>query len=137
MTGVPQLGLELRARALPAITLEQLKLFAEASGDPNEIHLNEEVAKKMGLPGVIAHGMLIASFLSERVIDFMQEGRLTEWRLQEFQTRFKAMTFLGDVISTTGRVKDSSDSEVSLELQAKKQTGETVCTATAILSKKT
>ena len=39
-------------------TREQIAAYAEASGDHNPIHLDEEFAKSVGLPGVIAHGML-------------------------------------------------------------------------------
>jgi len=37
---------------------ELLKNYADASGDQNPIHQNEEFAKSVGLPDVIAHGML-------------------------------------------------------------------------------
>ena len=35
-----------------------LKAYADASGDQNPIHQNEEFAVSVGLPNVIAHGML-------------------------------------------------------------------------------
>src|SRR6476659_11266445 len=39
------------------ITRADLVAYAEASGDQNPIHQDEEVARSVGLPGVIAHGM--------------------------------------------------------------------------------
>lgn len=39
------------------ITREDLVRYAEASGDANPIHQDEEIARAVGLPGVIAHGM--------------------------------------------------------------------------------
>jgi acyl dehydratase len=39
------------------ITRADLVAYADASGDPNPIHQDEEVARAVGLPGVIAHGM--------------------------------------------------------------------------------
>jgi len=36
---------------------ERLRAYAEASGDRNPIHLDEDAARSVGLPGVIAHGM--------------------------------------------------------------------------------
>ena len=37
---------------------EQIAAYAEASGDHNPIHLDDEFARSVGLPGVIVHGML-------------------------------------------------------------------------------
>jgi acyl dehydratase len=48
-------------QALPpqeyAVTRADLRAYAQASGDDNPIHQDEEVALAVGLPGVIAHGM--------------------------------------------------------------------------------
>ncbi|MFX1516500.1 MAG: MaoC family dehydratase [Promethearchaeota archaeon] len=46
------------------ITDDDIKRFAEVSGDKNPIHLNEEYAKKTFFKGRIAHGILPASFIS-------------------------------------------------------------------------
>jgi acyl dehydratase len=43
-------------RTVP-VDRERLRDYAEASGDRNPIHLDEQVARSVGLPGVIAHGM--------------------------------------------------------------------------------
>jgi acyl dehydratase len=39
------------------VTRADLVAYAAAAGDPNPIHQDEEVARSVGLPGVIAHGM--------------------------------------------------------------------------------
>lgn len=40
------------------LTRDDLRAYADASGDHNPIHLDEQAAMAAGLPGIIAHGML-------------------------------------------------------------------------------
>jgi acyl dehydratase len=129
-------GTPIPFKELPAINLEMLKAYANASGDQNPIHQDESIAKKMGLPGVIAHGMLTSAFIAERALAFMQEesGLKPGWKLSNYQNRFKSMTVLGDVISIGGTVKDFSESSIRLDLQAKNQRGEITTTGSAIFS---
>jgi acyl dehydratase len=47
-----------------------LKEYADASGDQNPIHQNEEFAISVGLPNVIAHGMLTMALVGKYVSDF-------------------------------------------------------------------
>ncbi|MBI2711759.1 MAG: dehydratase [Bdellovibrio sp.] len=118
--------------SFPSITLETLKKYASASGDFNEIHTNESVAKKVGLPGIIAHGMLIAAYIARRAQDYAeQECSLKDFEMAEFQTRFKAMTLLGDTPSVGGTVRTQSESELILDLVAKNQKGEVTTTGIA------
>ena len=49
------------------ITRADLVRYAAASGDPNPIHQDEEVARSVGLPGVIAHGMLTMALAARAV----------------------------------------------------------------------
>ena len=112
------------------ITLEMLKLYAKASGDPNPIHTDEEAARKVGLPGIIAHGMLSAGFLSDRAIRFMKPVE-KNWKLTSFQSRFKSMTYLGDVVTVAGTVKSSDDHSIMLELTATNPKGEVTTLARA------
>jgi len=46
------------------VTLEDIKKFADVSGDFNPVHLDDEFAKKTIFKGRIAHGFLTASFIS-------------------------------------------------------------------------
>ena len=61
-----------------------LKAYADASGDQNPIHQNEEFALSVGLPNVISHGMLTMALAGKYV---------TEWaggsaKVREFSARF-------------------------------------------------
>jgi acyl dehydratase len=47
---------------------DQTFRYAEASGDPMPIHLDDELAKSMGLPGIIIHGLCTMAFTSVAVI---------------------------------------------------------------------
>lgn len=108
------------------ITLEWLKEFARVSGDFNPIHQDDSVAKAMGLPGVIAHGMLIAGLIHSRACEVIIDYRnLRGFRIEGSQTRFKAMTFLGDEVSVGGQWQVTGSNEIRLELQARNQKGET------------
>jgi acyl dehydratase len=53
------------------VTRADLVAYAAASGDPNPIHQDPEVARSVGLPDVIAHGMytlaLAARYVDEQV----------------------------------------------------------------------
>ena len=60
--------------ALPPAVLEltraDLRAYAQASGDSNPIHLDEAVARSVGLPDVIAHGMLTMGLAGQVVADW-------------------------------------------------------------------
>lgn len=58
---------DLTASAYP-VTREALVAYAAASGDPNPIHQDPEVARSVGLPDVIAHGMFTLA-LAARYVD--------------------------------------------------------------------
>jgi acyl dehydratase len=49
------------------ITRADLVRYAEASGDHNPIHQDESVARSVGLPGVIAHGMYTMALAARAV----------------------------------------------------------------------
>lgn len=127
----PAVGTAIEFYAFPEVTREQLKLYAEASGDFNPIHQDDSVARQMGLPGVIAHGMLTAGMMAERALAFAQQSGVAG-RLVRFSTRFKAMTYPGDVISIGGLVKLVADDGVTLELVARKANGEVTTTGEAV-----
>ena len=62
-----------------AVTRAALVAYAQASGDPNPIHQDPEVARSVGLPDVIAHGMFTLA-LAELYVDEQlgEPGRIAE-----------------------------------------------------------
>ena len=55
-----------------------LVAYAEASGDPNPIHQDEDVARSVGLPGVIAHGMLTLGLAGRAVAAWTEGAEVVE-----------------------------------------------------------
>jgi acyl dehydratase len=76
-------GTELPTRTYP-VTRADLVRYAGASGDLNPIHWSDRVATSVGLPGVIAHGMLTMGLAGRAVSDWAGDPAA----LVEFQVRF-------------------------------------------------
>jgi acyl dehydratase len=91
-------GAELAERTLPPVNRDQLRRYAEASGDPNPIHLSDEAAEAAGLPGVIAHGMLTVATMGLLFSPYLEHGHV-----RTFRSRFSGMVFLDDVLRVGGR----------------------------------
>ena len=123
-----QAGEELKAYTKAPITKVQLVQYAGASGDFNPLHTDDTFAQSIGMPGVIAHGMLIMAFLGEYVVKLVAD----EATVKSFSMRFGAMTFPGDVITCGGSVKEINGQEITLLLEAKKQDGKVVGTGEAV-----
>jgi acyl dehydratase len=66
------------------IDRELLVAYANASGDQNPIHQNEEFAFSVGLPNVIAHGMLTMALVGKYVTDWAGGSA----SVKEFGARF-------------------------------------------------
>ena len=64
------IGQELPSREFK-ITRDSLVRYAGASGDFNPIHYRDDFAQKVGLPGVLAHGMLTMGLAVQVVVDFV------------------------------------------------------------------
>jgi acyl dehydratase len=61
------------------VTRAALVAYAQASGDPNPIHQDPEVARSVGLPDVIAHGMFTLALAARYVDERLGEpGRIVE-----------------------------------------------------------
>ena len=93
---------------------EQIKDYARASGDVNPIHLDDEFARRVGLDGVIAHGMLQMG-LAARLF----EGS----RLRSLSVRFSSPVRPGDVVTFSAEGEGRR-----FQIAATNQRGEAVLT---------
>lgn len=76
------IGQELPARVF-RITRDSLVRYAGASGDFNPIHYRDDFAQKVGLPGVLAHGMLTMGLAVQVVVDFVGgSGNILDYQVR-------------------------------------------------------
>ena len=76
------IGQELPAREFK-ITRDSLVRYAGASGDFNPIHYRDDFAQKVGLPGVLAHGMLTMGLAVQVVVDFVGgSGNILDYQVR-------------------------------------------------------
>ena len=97
---------------------ELLKRYADASGDQNPIHQNEEFALSVGLPNVIAHGMLTMALVGKYLSDFAGGSA----KVVEFGARItKPVIVPADEkvdLTVTATVAEIADGKISLTLSA-------------------
>ena len=84
------------------------KRYAEASGDPNPIHIDEEFAKKVGLPGCILHGL----WSMAQVARAHGEAAGDPLALKRLAVQFRGMGFPEQEIVVTATVKEASDGRI-------------------------
>jgi acyl dehydratase len=95
-----------------------LKAYADASGDQNPIHQNEEFAKAVGLPNVISHGMLTMALVGKYVSDWAGGSQ----QVKQFSGRFmKPVIVPAEVkvdLTVSGKVVAVDGNQITLELSA-------------------
>ena len=77
---------------------DQTFRYAEASGDPMQIHLDEQFAKAVGLPGIIIHGLCTMAFTSVAALERFAPDDPT--RLKRLAVRFASIALPGQTITT-------------------------------------
>lgn len=77
---------------------DQPRRYAEASGDRNPIHLDEDVARSAGLPGVIVHGMCTMAIAGKAAVDGVAGGDPT--RIKRLAVRFSRPVLPGQELTT-------------------------------------
>ena len=122
-------GTEIPVVRYPVTRLSLVK-YCGASGDFNVIHWNERVAKSVGLPDVIAHGMFTMAEAGRFVTDWAGPAAT----VIEFGVRFSSMVVVPDddagaTIEVSGTVEEKlGDNSVAIALTAR-------CAGTKVLTR--
>ena len=113
-----------------------LKAYADASGDQNPIHQNEEFALSVGLPNVISHGMLTMALVGKYVTDW--SGGPSS--VKEFGARFIKPVIVpaGEKVDLTinATVVEVNGDEIKLDLIATSAGVKVLGMAKAVVIKK-
>jgi acyl dehydratase len=100
------------------ISRADLVAYAEASGDHNPIHQDEEVARSVGLPGVIAHGMLTLGLVGRAVQEWTGGAEVVELGAK-FVSPVVVPADAPATLAVEGTVKDVADGLVTLALDVR------------------
>lgn len=100
---IEQLTVGMTAESVRTIKQKDIDLFAEVSGDRNPVHLDADFAVKTPFNGIIAHGMLSASFISA-ILGTKLPGEGTIYLGQNL--KFKAPVRPGDEVRTVITIKE-------------------------------
>ena len=101
-------GQELPARNFK-LTRDSLVRYAGASGDFNPIHYRDDFAQSVGLPGVLAHGMLTMGLAVQTVVDFVGDSG----KILDYQVRFTKPVVVdataGAMVTVSAKVAEIAD----------------------------
>ena len=127
-------GTEIEPRQYP-VQRRDLVRYAGASGDFNVIHWNERVATSVGLPNVIAHGMLTMALAARFVSDWAGDpGAVTQ-----FGVRFSSPVVVPDddkgaLVEVSGVVTGQLDgNRVSVDVTARSGEAKVLTRARAVV----
>jgi acyl dehydratase len=102
------------------LTRDSLVRYAGSSGDFNQIHYRDDVAAEVGLPGVLAHGMLTMGAAVQVAVDWVGNAGA----IVDYQVRFTKPVVVdpvnGAVLVVTGKVGeiDAENKIVRVDLEA-------------------
>jgi acyl dehydratase len=88
--------------------------YAGASGDFNPIHIDEEFAQEVGLPGRILHGLWSMAQVARAVTEATGDPR----SLRSLSVQFRGMGRIGDEVVVSGAVSAVADGVATVKLQS-------------------
>jgi acyl dehydratase len=104
------------AEATYELTRDSLVRYAGASGDFNPIHYRDDIATSVGLPGVLAHGMLTMGIAVQPVVDWAGDsGRVTDYQVR-FTRPVVVDPVTGATVSVVAKVGAIDDAGIRVDL---------------------
>jgi acyl dehydratase len=80
---------------------EDVKAYADASGDQNPLHQDDSFARSVGFPGIIAHGMFSMAHLTKAITDWAGDPGA----LRYLKVQFRAVVFMDETLVAKGQVE--------------------------------
>jgi acyl dehydratase len=117
---------ELKVTPDPFVTVR----YAGASGDFNPIHIDEDFAKSVGLPGRILHGLYTMAQVARAHTDAAGGPE----RLKRLSVQFRGMGRMGEEIVVSGTVREVTDGVAVVESQAEQSGHRIIRNAVAEIS---
>lgn len=126
-------GTHLPTLVLPPLSRTTLALYAGASGDHVQLHIDTDYARKAGMPDVFGHGMLTVAWLS-RVLT----GWVSQHFIRKLDVRFIGITHLYNEVTCSGRVVEKLEQDgehrVRVQIQACNQYGDKKVVGEALIA---
>ena len=128
-----QVGSELALLKLRPVDRTTLALYAGASGDHNQIHIDIDFARKARVPDVFAHGMLSAAYLGRLLTNWVPQTQI-----RALSMRFVGITQIGHIPHLSGRISEKFEADgekrVRLQIQCANQYGEAKVVGEAVVA---
>jgi acyl dehydratase len=97
--GEVRVGEDLPERAR-VVTAADVRDYADAGGDQNPLHQDEAFARRVGFPGIVAHGMFTMGHMAAAVVAWAGDAEC----VSSVSAQFRAVVFMGEEIVAGGRV---------------------------------
>lgn len=93
---------------------EDVKAYADASGDQNPLHQDDAFAQSVGFPGIIAHGMFSMAHLTSALAEWAGDPAA----LRSIDVQFREVVFMDETLVAKARVaaKDEATRRVTLDV---------------------
>ena len=92
------------------VTREDVRAYADAGGDQNPLHQDDDVARMVGFDGIIAHGMFTMGHLGACVAGWAGDPA----NIARFSAQFRVPVFMGEEIVAGGRVRSVDETTRSV-----------------------
>src|SRR5437588_12729937 len=79
---------------------EDVKAYADASGDQNPLHQDDNFARSVGFPGIIAHGMFTMAHLATALAHWAGDPAA----LKRIKVQFRAVVYMDETIEAGGTI---------------------------------
>jgi acyl dehydratase len=81
---------------------EEVKAYADASGDQNPLHQDDSFARMVGFPGIIAHGMFTMAHLVTSLTNWLGDPDA----LASIAVQFRAVVYMDETITAQGEITE-------------------------------